>query len=317
MLYETYGRVRLERPAALLSAVAAFAACLLPASGQPLKSLDRPQFRADTNLILVPTTVTDGRGSSIRGLSAESFTVLDNRLPQPIVAFYSEDAPSSIGIVLDVSGSTRGILDQERAAVRAFLRFSNPEDDFFLTTVSSNPRVLADRVNDPSEIEDLLQWERAGGGTALCDTVYFALHQARLRHHSRRALLVISDGMDNYSRYTKKELMREVVEGDTQIYTIALNNPPVGIKGAALAESQRGLAFMDDLAEKSGGVSVRLRSHEDPSVAASRISAAIRNQYVIGYQSPDDGRSEQWHRIQVKVNLQKANVYARSGYQLR
>src|ERR1039458_5544551 len=132
MLHETYGRVRLERPAALLFAVAAFAACLLPASGQPLKSLDRPQFRADTNLILVPITVTDGRGSSIRGLSAESFTVLDNRLPQPIVAFYSEDAPSSIGIVLDVSGSTRGILDQEKAAVRAFLQFSNPEDDFFL-----------------------------------------------------------------------------------------------------------------------------------------------------------------------------------------
>ena len=309
--------LRLERPAAVLSAVAAFSASLLPANAQALQVLAQPQFRADTNLILVPVTVTDGRGSNIKGLGAESFTVLDDRRPQPIVALYSEDAPSSIGIVLDVSGSTRGILDQEKAAVRAFLQFSNPEDDFFLATVSSNPRVLADRVNNPGEIEDVLQWERAGGGTALCDTVYFALHQARLRHHSRRALLVISDGMDNYSRYTKKELMREVMESDTQIYTIALNNPPVGIKGAALAESQRGLAFMDDLAEKSGGVSVRLRSHEDPSAAASRISAAIRNQYVIGYQSPDDGRREQWHRIQVKVNRQKANVYARSGYQLR
>jgi Ca-activated chloride channel family protein len=89
------------------------------------------------------------------------------------------------------------------------------------------------------------------------------------------------------------------------------------MKGMAIAEIQRGLAFMDDLAEKSGGLSVRLRSHEDPSAAATKISAAIRNQYVLGYQSPDNGRSEQWHRIQVKVNLQKANVYARSGYQLR
>ena len=297
--------------------IAAFSVCLPAGYAQPLKALERSQFRTDTNLILVPVTVMDSRGSNISGLGAGSFTVLDNRRPQPIVALYSEDAPSSIGIVLDVSGSTKSILGQEKAAVRAFLQFSNPEDDFFLATVSTNPRVLADHVDDPGEIENLLQWQSAGGGTALCDTVYFALHQARLRPHSRRALLVISDGMDNYSRYTKKELMREVMEGDTQIYTIALNNPPVGIKGAALAESQRGLAFMDDLAEKSGGVSVRLRSHEDPSVAASRISAAIRNQYVIGYQSPDDGRSEQWHRIQVKVNLQKANVYARSGYQLR
>jgi Ca-activated chloride channel family protein len=301
----------------LLYAAAAFWACLPHTSAQPLRSPDRPQFRADTRLILVPVTVTDGRGSSIPGLRADTFTVLDNRRPQPIVAFYSEDKPSSIGIVLDVSGSTKGILDQEKAAVRAFLESSNPEDDFFLMTVSTSPRVLADRIDDPGEIDNLLLWERAGGDTALCDTVYFALHQARSRPKSRRALLVISDGMDNHSRYSKQELMREVVEGDTQIYTIALNNPPVGMKGLAMAESQRGLAFMDDLAGNSGGVSVRLRSHEDPSAAATRISAAIRNQYVIGYQTPDEGRSEQWHRIQVKVNLQKANVYARSGYQLR
>jgi Ca-activated chloride channel family protein len=315
MLYKTHKRVRGERGAAVLAV--AFSACLLQAGAQPLNSLDRPRFRADTNLILVPVTVTDHRGSIIQGLGAASFTILDNRQPQPIAAFYSEDAPSSIGIVLDVSGSTRTILDQEKAAIHAFLEFSNPEDDFFLVTVSSNPRVLADRVNDPRQIEDLVRWEKAGGGTALCDTVYFALHQSRLRPKSRRAMLVISDGMDNYSHYTKQDVLREVVESDTQIYTIALNNPRVEVKGLALAEAQRGLAFMDDLAEKSGGLSVLLRGHQDPSAAAARISAAIRNQYVIGYQSPDQGRSEQWHRIQVKVNLQKANVYARSGYQLR
>src|ERR1035438_4707944 len=125
---------------------------------------------------------------------------------------------SSIGIVLDISGSTRDTLAQEKAALRAFLQFSNPEDDFFLAAVSSTPRLLADRVSDPGEIENLLPGERAGGDTALCDTIYFALHQARLRHYSRRALLVISDGMDNHSRYTKQEVMREAMESDTQIY---------------------------------------------------------------------------------------------------
>ncbi len=317
MLYETHRRVRLERPAPLLYAVVAFSACLLPAGAQPLKSLDRPRFRADTHLILVPVTVTDSRGSNIKGLSAESFTLLDNRQPQPIAAFYSEDARSSIGIVLDVSGSTKGILQQGKAAVHAFLELANPEDDFFLVTVSSNPRMLADRVNDPRQIDDLVRWEKAGGDTAVCDTVYFALDQARSRPKSRRALLVISDGMDNHSHYSKQDVMREVVESDTQIYTIALNTPGAGVKGLAMLEIQRGLALMDDLAEKSGGLSVHLRGHEDPSAAAARISAAIRNQSVIGYQSPDTGRSEQWHRIQVKVNLRRANVYARSGYQLR
>lgn len=300
----------------LLSAAVAAVVCS-PIGAQPLRSPDRPQFRADTGLVLVPVAVTDGRGASLQGLRQDAFTILDNRRPQPIAAFYSEDRPASIGIVFDVSGSTKGLLDNEKAAVRAFLQSSNPEDDFFLMTVSSAPRVLADRVNDPGDIDNLLLWQQAHGDTALCDTVYFALHQAQSSRGSRRALLVISDGMDNHSRYSKRELLREVEERDTQIYSIALNNPPVGMKGLAMAENQRGLAFMDDLAEKSGGLSVHLRSHEDPSAAAARISAVIRNQYVIGYQTPDEGRSDQWHRIQVKVNLQKANVYARSGYQLR
>lgn len=317
MFHETFGKGRLDGAVTLLSAAAAVSACLTEANAQPVRPLDRPQFRAETNLILVPVTVTDGRGTTISGLGAESFTVLDNRQPQPIKAFFSEDKPSSIGIVVDVSGSTKDVLVQEKAAVRSFLQLSNPEDDFFVATVSTNPRLLADRIVDPDEVADRLRFESAGGGTALCDTVYFALHQARLRPKSRRALLVVSDGMENNSRYSKRELLREVMESDTQIYTIALYNPPVGMKGAAIAEIQRGLELMDDLAGNSGGLSVRLRSHEDPSAAAAKISAAIRNQYVIGYRSPDSGGSEKWHRIQVKVNLQKANVYARSGYQLR
>jgi Ca-activated chloride channel family protein len=317
MFHETLGRRRLYVAAALPFAAAALSACAMVANAQPLRPMERPQFHADTSLILVPVTVTDGRGATIDGLNADSFTVLDNRQPQPIKAFFSEDTPASIGIVLDVSGSTKGVLVQEKAAVRAFLQLSNPEDDFFVATVSSNPRLLADRVVDPDEIDDRLRWESAGGGTALCDTVYFALHQARMRPKSRRALLVVSDGMDNNSRYSKRELLRELMESDTTIYTIALYNPPVGMKGAAITEIQRGLEFMDDLAGNSGGLSVRLRSHEDPSAAAAKISAAIRNQYVLGYRSPDSGGSAKWHKIQVKVNLQKANVYARSGYQLR
>ncbi len=299
---------------AVCSVCAALSVFPIQALAQPP---DRSRFRADTGMVLVPVTVTDGRGSSIRGLNADSFTITDNRQPQPIAAFYSQDAPASVGVVLDVSGSTKAILEQEKAALHAFLNRSNPEDDFFLLTVSTNPHVLADSLNDAREIEDLVRWERAGGATALCDTIYFSLHQARSRPKPRRALLVISDGMDNHSRYSRRDVMRQVVESDTQIYTIALYNPTPGLKGAGLIEIQNGLAFLDDLAEKSGGLSVRLRGHEDPSAAAARISAAIRNQYVIGYRSPDEGRSEQWHRIQVKVNLPKANVYARGGYQLR
>jgi Ca-activated chloride channel family protein len=317
MSHESYKKGSVNRAVKVVCAAVAISVWLPQVGAQTLWAADRPLFHTGSSLILVPVTVTDRRGSSVGGLGADSFTILDNRQPQPIKAFYSEDKPSSVGIVVDISGSTHDILAQEKAAVRAFLELSNPEDDFFLATVSSNPRIVADGVKDPNEIVDRLRWESAGGDTALCDTVYFALHQARLRPKSRRALLVISDGMDNHSRYSKQELLREVMESDTQVYTIALYNPPVGMKGTAINEIQRGLVLMDDLAEMSGGVGVRLRSHEDPSAAAAKISAAIRNQYVIGYQSPDTGGSEQWHKIQVKVKLQKVNVYARSGYQLR
>ena len=149
------------------------------------------------------------------------------------------------------------------------------------------------------------------------DGEHFALHQARLRPRSRRALLVISDGMDNHSRYSKRELLAEVLESDTQIYTIALVNRGFGAKGLTGDEIRRGLAFMDDLAEQSGGVSVRLGDSENPAAAAARISAAMRSQYILGFQSPSVPDAARRHSIRVKVDLERASVHARTGYQLR
>jgi Ca-activated chloride channel family protein len=273
------------------------------------------RFRTDTSLVLVPVTVTGPRSASINGLGKDSFAILDNGRPQPISVFYTEDAPCSIGIVLDVSGSVKKTLDLEKAAAHAFLEASNPEDDFFFVTVSSKPGAITGPVAEASEIDGLARSTIAGGGTALFDTIYFALNHKHLRQQNRRALLVISDGMDNNSRYTKSELMRTVVESDTQVYTIAIGGAHSGLKGAALAEVQRGFAFMEDLARQSGGLSVHVRDFENPAEAAGRLAAALRNQYVIGYRNPDGDQSGKWHKIQVKVNLNKANVYARSGYQ--
>ncbi|MBZ5617241.1 MAG: VWA domain-containing protein [Acidobacteriia bacterium] len=300
----------------LLSIVSVVLGIYATADAQPADR-DSAWFRIDANLILIPVTVTDARGSNISGLGKDSFTILDNRQPQPIAAFFAEDSPASIGIVLDVSGSVKDTLNREKAAAHAILQLSNPEDDFFFVTVSSNPGILTGPVEDASKIEEFVRSQTAGGGTALDDTLYYALNQLRSRPRARRALVVISDGMDNHSRYANSDVMRLAVESDTQVYTIAIDRPRANVKGVMLAEIQRGLAFMDDLAEKTGGLSVRLGESANPSTAANRISSAIRNQYVIGYHSPDSGRSEKWHRIQVKVNLSRVNVYARSGYQSR
>ena len=287
------------------------------ATAQPLKPSEGSHFRVATNLILIPVTVMDARGAIINGLDKEHFTILDDRQPQAITAFYAEDAPCSVGIVLDISGSMKDKLDLEKAAVHTFLESSNPEDNFFLLTVSSSPTVLSRPVNDPGAIEEIVRSEVAGGSTALYDTIYFALDRARLQRKARRALLVISDGMDNHSRYTKQDLMRFAVESDAQIYTIAFDDSRSTMKAIQLSGVQRGLAFLDDLAERTGGLSIRVKEFDNLSAAAGKISRALRNRYVIGFETPDTDGSEKWHKVQVKVNLQKVNVYARRGYRSR
>jgi len=274
-------------------------------------------FRVDTSLVLIPVTVTDSRSAIVSGLARESFAVQDNGRTQPISVFYREDAACSVGIVLDTSGSMRTSLNFERAAAHAFLEASNPADDFFFVTVSSQPGALAGPLVDVGEMDNLARGVGAGGSTALFDTLYAALDHARPSPSKRRALLVISDGIDNHSRYSRSELMRALLESGAQVYTIAVAGTRGGAKGIPLEEMQRGLAFMQDLAEKSGGVGIRMGEYGDPAAAAVRLADALRNQYVIGYQPAGDGQPGKWHRIRVKVNRSDAKVYARSGYQSR
>lgn len=286
------------------------------ASAQALRERSA-QFRADSTMVLIPVTVTDARGASVTGLGKESFTVLDDRQPQPITAFFSEDAPVSVGIVLDVSGSMKDKLDLARAVARKVLQLSNPDDDFFLVTVSSRPENPGGYANEADDVANIVRVQGAGGDTALVDSIYLALNHAKSCRHPRRALLVISDGMDNHSRYSKSELMRLVTESDVQIYTVSIETPRTNLKGNAVVEIQTGIGFMEDLAAKGGGMCVRLWPFEDATQAAVKLSNAMRNQYVIGYRSPDPTKSGKWHQVRVRVNLNKANVYARSGYRLQ
>jgi VWFA-related protein len=207
------------------------------------------------------------------------------------------------------------MLSLAKTAAHQFFELSNPEDEFFLLTVSSNPRTLTGPVGDAHKIEDLVRSAGVGGDTSLYDTIVLGLSQARQQRKARRALLVISDGMDNHSRCSKAELLRTVVESDVQVYTISLDSPRAVAKGIPMAEVQSGLTFMKDLAAKSGGLSAHIRQYDNSSAAIAKISNAIRSQYVIGYPGLEGDSSAKWHRVQIKVNLSKVNVYSRSGYQ--
>ena len=308
---ETLFRMRYgARAAAVLSLLLLPVALVEVAYGGPGDQID---FRTESSLVLVPVTVTDRGGAYIGELPRESFTVLDNRQPQPITVFNNVDAPCAMGIILDISGSVRGRLDRQKLAARAAAEMLEPADEYFLMSVSSSPGRLSGMGGDPASIANLLQGLTAGGWTALYDTIAKGLAEVRNSQRPRHALLVISDGLDNHSRITRIELTRALEEADVRVYSLAIEDTQVNRKAMALEEAQRGRVALDELARKSGGLSLRVGPGEDPAPAARRIASAIHNQYVLGYRTPRSG-SGKWHTIQVKIDRQHSNVYARTGY---
>ena len=271
------------------------------------------EFRADARLVLGPVTVVDHHGANIRGLPKESFSVLEDGHPQAIAAFYTEDTPCTIGLVMDASGSLKRWLDRVKESIGAFLEQSNPQDDYLVTTVSSSPAVLA-TGSDARAIEKNVRGVQADGWTALYDGIRFAAEQVRHSGRGCHALFVLSDGIDNHSRTTKHELLRFLVEADVQVFSIAIGETFAGRKGVQLMEDQRGIALLSDLAEKTGGMSIRVRDSDEPADAARRISRALRDRYVIGFHASDGSDSDKWHKIQVKTDRSKLTVYARTGY---
>lgn len=286
-------------------------------------------FSTSAQMVLVPVTVTDHYGKTIEGLRARDFNIFDEQKPQQIVSFSREDAPCSVGLVLDISGSMRNILGPAKDVAQAFFGTANPDDEFQLLTVSSQPSALSGFSTDIPSLERDIEFTRSGGMTALVDTVFLGLKGMREARRPRRALLILSDGMDNYSRHTQSELMRVALEADTQIYTIILDNPSGGETGSIpirpslikkpidQGREREGPELLEKLAEKTGGLRFRIRNSAQARDAVVRIGQALRNEYVIGYQPPYSATAGKWHRVRVKTNVPNVNVAARNGYYSR
>lgn len=275
-------------------------------------------FRADAQMVLIPVTVTDHKGKTITGLRAEDFTIFDEEMPQQIVALSSNDVPCSVGLILDISGSMRNILGSAKEVVLAFLKTVNSEDEVLLLTVSAHPEAVSDFTADLGELARRIELSKAGGMTALIDTVYLGLSRMRDAKNTRRALLILSDGMDNYSRYSKSELMRVAIEADLQIYTVIVDTgSSMAKKPIDQAQEHQGRYLLEELSDRTGGLHFLVRNDSDVRSAVMKIGRALRDAYVIGYHAPDSGATGKWHRVRVRVRLPKLNVYARSGYYAR
>lgn len=309
----------------LLRLCAGFLVLTIGAASQT--SAQKPMFRTNAEMVLVPVTVTDRNGKTIDGLRADDFNVFDDKRSQKIASFSTEDAPCSVGLVLDISGSMESTLRQTKDIAHAFFEASNPDDEFLLLTVSTEPAATARFTTDTGALEESIAFAHPGGLTALIDTVYLGLGSMKRAELPRRALLIISDGKDNHSRYSESELMRFALEADVQIYTIIMDTGSGGISSSSApyrpsliakpwdrAEENRGPEMLEKLSDQTGGLHFRVRDNADAKEAVMKIGRALRDEYVIGYRPPDSDKARKWHRIRVKLNATGNHVHARTGY---
>jgi Ca-activated chloride channel family protein len=285
-----------------------------PESGASSLKIHPGSFiRMNVDMVLVPVTITDPLNRLVTGLEKDDFQVYENNGEQRIVSFASEDAPVSIGIIFDLSGSMTSKLIRAREAILQFIKTANPQDEFFVIGFNDRPELIEDFTSSVEDIQARLATVHAGHRTALLDAIYYGIAKMSDAHHERKALLVVSDGGDNRSRYTEGEVRAQVREADVEIYSIGIFDPY-----APTPEERTGPQLLDDVSSSTGGRLFRVDDVDEMSDIAEKISTELRNQYVIGYKPKDISRDGKWRKVKVKVNpppgLPPLTVYARTGY---
>ncbi|MGH9431161.1 MAG: VWA domain-containing protein [Terriglobia bacterium] len=273
-------------------------------------------FQVNVNMVLVNVTVTDQYDRIVTGLDESNFEVLDNKVRQKIVSFSTEDAPISVGIIFDSSGSMSDKIQKSKEAALEFFKTSNPQDEFMLINFAERPNLISGFTSQFEHLQDRLLFVKSGGRTALLDAIYMGLTQMRKATSSRKAILVISDGGENHSRYTERDIKQMVKEADVEIYAVGIFEPLAS--RARTPEEAAGPSLLSDLAEISGGRMFSVEDADELPDIAEKISIELRNQYVIGYKPSNLLRDGRWRRIRVKLDPPKGlpplQVYARTGY---
>jgi Ca-activated chloride channel family protein len=263
-------------------------------------------LHVNVNLVLVPISVTDPMNRLVTGLEKENFEIYDNNTGQTIKSFATEDSPISIGIVFDLSGSMQSKFVRARKALSEFLRTCNPQDEFFVVGFNDRPAILVDYTSDVEDVEARMVMLRPQNRTALIDAMYLAVNKLRGAKYDRKALLVISDGGDNRSRYTEGE-------SEVQIFSIGIFD-----HYAPTTEEQNGPDLLKGVCEATGGRLFQVLDVQDLSDIAERISEELRDEYVIGYTPSDRKRDGSWRKLRVRLlpppGLPALTAHNREGY---
>jgi Ca-activated chloride channel family protein len=276
---------------------------------------DEKPVKVETDLVSLTITVTDQYGRYVSGLTKKAFNVFDNNQEQEITFFSDADAPASIGILFDVSGSMDGQkIIKARNALSRFINTSHPSDEYFLISFNHRPNLIMDRTRDGEALLERFSLVKPGGNTALYDAVYLGVERVTRGAHQKKAVILISDGQDNSSRYTFKEVRDLLRESDVMIYS-------VGILDAADAGSMHGIqgqAFLDELSAVTGGRAFYPQTDVEMDEIFERIALELRHQYTIGYTPKDFQPNGKWRKVKIRIKpprgLPRLNVRNREGY---
>lgn len=273
-------------------------------------------LKVEVNLVLVSASVVDQMDRQITGLSKENFQVFEGKERQEIRHFSSEDAPISLGAIFDVSGSMADKIERARQAVSEFFKTANPQDEFFMIAFADKPEQVTDFTQSVEDIDDRLLYVAPKGRTALLDAIYIGLNKMKGAKYGRKALLIISDGGDNHSRYSGGEIKNLVKESDVQIYAIGIYDHYFQTD-----EERLGPELMDDITAATGGRAFSIDNPNELPDVATKIGVELRNQYVLGYRPSSRANDGKWHKIKVKVvppkGLSPLQVHAKTGYYAR
>ncbi len=272
-------------------------------------------IKMNVEMALVNVTVTDPYSRLVTGLDKENFKVYEDGVEQEISTFSSEDVPISIGLIFDMSGSMADKVDKARQAAIQFMRTANPRDEFFLVSFNDRAELTSRFTSNIEELESRMMFTIAKGRTALLDAIYLGLSQMRGAKNGKRALLIISDGGDNHSRYNEADIRNFLKEADCQLYAMGVFD--VNDMGRT-TEERYGPSLLSELAEMTGGRVFPVSSLGDLPDIAAKIGMELRNQYVLGYKPSDTRHNGTWRKIKVKLlapkGLPPLNVYAKTGY---
>jgi Ca-activated chloride channel homolog len=249
-------------------------------------------LRVDVNVVLIPVTVTDPMGTPVLGLSENQFKVFEDGVEQPVAHLSNQDAPLSVGIVFDASASMDGKLNSSREAVAHLANTAIHGDEFFVIRFSDAPKLLQGFTSDPTQIQDALRSIQADGWTSLFDAIRLSVSQMKKAHNPRRALVVLSDGADNNSRFTQHEIIDLLRESDVVVYAIAINGPMV---------APASFKVLKKLAENTGGRMYQVDKVSQLPGVVAKISRALRDQYTLAYYPTNPRRDGKYRRVLVKI----------------